>query len=78
MRLSDFFEVSLDYLVGRSKTLEVERQLEKSYTTDTTVGDIMAYVVTLPEELHETLKDVLVSLHNIRFPRTGGRRGRDS
>lgn len=59
IRLSDFFQVSLDYLVGRSDNIEIERKLQENYTASTTVGDIMASVVALPDVYHDALKSIL-------------------
>ena len=49
LKLADFFDVSLDWLVGRSNQREVEKRIEYELNTEPTYGQIMELVEFLYE-----------------------------
>lgn len=61
-KVADIFEVSTDYLLGRSEFHETLSLLERKYSDEITIGDVLEQILTLDSERRHLLCMLLADM----------------
>lgn len=63
VKIADYFDVSADYLLGRTSSKLSVNCFSEQYTRNTTIDDLIRMAKQLPPETREALIQILITMH---------------